>query len=153
MEAASRLKVGREGAPISTIAIMASSNLRRSIEALAGELAEGVLRALRGATLADFTNGSGAGAISRAPASTGAASPKRRARGKRVRRSASDLKGAVDKIVATLRAAGARGLRAEVLRKRVGLGRRAMMRPVALAISSKRVRKTGEKRATTYFLR
>jgi hypothetical protein len=132
---------------------MASSNLRRAIEALAGELAEGVLRALRGATLADLMGDGGAVAISRAPASASSAAPKRRVRGKRVRRSSSDLEGAVGKIVSTLRVAGAKGLRAEVLRKRVGLGRRAMMRPVALALSSKRIRKTGEKRATTYFLR
>ncbi len=135
---------------------MASSNLKKAIEALASELAEGVLRALRGASLADLTDGSGAPATSRSaarPAPTTTPASKGRKRGKRVRRSSSDLEGAVGKIVATLRAAGAKGLRAEVLRKRVGLGRRAMMRPVALALSSKRIRKTGEKRATTYFLR
>jgi hypothetical protein len=71
--------------------------------------------------------------------------------GSRIRRSASQLDAISDRIVAQL---GKKpdGVRAEDLRASLGLPRSAIARPIAQLLSAKRIRKTGEKRRTTYFL-
>jgi hypothetical protein len=45
------------------------------------------------------------------------------------------------------------GLRSEQIRAELGLRANEMPRPIAMALSKKKIRKTGQKRATTYFAR
>jgi uncharacterized Zn finger protein len=56
----------------------------------------------------------------------------------------------VDRIVELLRKSK-RGLRAEQIRTALGLEAKALPRPIAAALAAKKVRTTGQKRATTYF--
>jgi hypothetical protein len=44
-----------------------------------------------------------------------------------------------------------KGLRAEQIRKELGIEKREWMRPLEAALSSKSLTKKGEKRSTTYF--
>ena len=72
-------------------------------------------------------------------------------RGRRTRRSAEDLGAAADRILATL-SKSTSGLRAEVLRARLGISRPDLGRPLKMLLASGRVKKTGQKRATVYLL-
>jgi hypothetical protein len=44
-----------------------------------------------------------------------------------------------------------KGIRGEQLRKELGIAKNQWMKPLEMALASKKLRKTGEKRATTYF--
>jgi hypothetical protein len=126
---------------------MSATKLKKTIEALANEFADELLRALGNASFSELSAElHGAGGVRAAPGRAGGG-------GRRARRSESDLDETIDRIVSTLKSAGAGGLRSEELRRQVGLARAEMMRPIALALSTKKIRKTGEKRATTYFAR
>jgi hypothetical protein len=119
------------------------STLKASIESLAAQFAQGVLAAIHGASLEEILDGS-------VPAARVSA-PSRRARGgKRVRRSAKDIAGVATQIVALV-AKHPKGLRGEHIRKELGIAKNHWMKPLGLALGSKRIRKTGEKRSTTYF--
>jgi hypothetical protein len=48
---------------------------------------------------------------------------------------------------------GPKGLRAEQIRAELGIAKREWMRPLGLALDSKKLTKKGSKRATTYFSR
>jgi hypothetical protein len=138
--------------------------LRSSLQQIATELASSILDALRSASLEDILSGSGhsgsiaAGVRARPTkkASKAAALPKtvasrRPARSRRLgRRSPSALAAAVDRIVALL-ATKTRGLRAEQIRDALKLQSKELPRPLADALKAKRITKTGQKRATTYF--
>jgi len=134
------------------------STLKATLETLASAFSQQVLSALQGASLADIAQLAGAQAPSRAPravkapkAATGEdPAPALRRGGKRVRRTAADLEITIGKIVALL-SKNPDGLRSEDIRTRLGLQAKDMPKPLALAISSKQVKKKGAKRATTYF--
>jgi hypothetical protein len=126
--------------------------LKASIEALAHEFATGVLVAVRGASLEEILNGA-------APARRGPGRPRGsvstapRARGgKRVRRSANDIAATADGIVAFV-AKHPKGIRGEQIRKELGIAKNQWLKPLGLALGSRKLRKTGEKRSTTYFPR
>src|SRR5262249_11315696 len=71
--------------------------------------------------------------------------------GRRVRRTEDVIAAAAETIAAVLgRSAG--GLRAEELRRRVGMTRLELARPLKTLLKAGRVKKTGEKRATVYSL-
>ncbi len=146
------------------------SNLRITIESLATHFASSILDALRSASideLADISSPTAgaprrgrppashvaapqrAEADSSASASTGSA--RRRGRGGRLgRRSAGDITQMVESIVELLAKSGT-GLRAEQIRETLGVEAKELPRPLAEALSSGRVTKNGQKRATTYF--
>jgi hypothetical protein len=44
-----------------------------------------------------------------------------------------------------------RGVRAEQIRAALGIPKNAWMKPLSLALGSKKLKKTGKKRSTTYF--
>ena len=56
----------------------------------------------------------------------------------------------IESIVGALQKAGS-GLRAEQIRETLGVEAKELPRPLAEAISTGRITKTGQKRATTYF--
>jgi hypothetical protein len=131
------------------------STLRASIESLASDFAKGVLAAIHGASLEEIL---GEGASRRGPGrprgsrrATRASAPAQRGRGrKRIRRSAKDIAAVAERIVSFV-GKHPKGLRAEQIRKELGIAKNAWMKPLGLALGSKKLRKTGEKRSTTYF--
>jgi len=151
------------------IAVLASamSNLRNTIESLASQFATSVLAALRSASIDELTDvaGRGGAVVRRGPGrpraessdTASAASSKRgvagarRGRGGRLgRRTQNDISRMVESIVDVL-AKSAGGLRSEQIRSALGVEAKELPRPLAEALSSGRVTKTGQKRATTYF--
>lgn len=145
------------------------SNLRSTIEALASQFASSVLGALRSASIDELVNvagasgggGGGGGAVRRGAGRPRAAavaveaesaSPRgRRGLGGRLgRRSADDISAMIESIVGALQKAGS-GQRAEQIRETLGVEAKELPRPLAEAISTGRITKTGQKRATTYF--
>jgi hypothetical protein len=86
-----------------------------------------------------------------APKKLAAAKPAKPARpGKRVRRSEGQLKADGDKVIKLL-GANKKGLRIEQINKMLGTATKALARPIAKLLSDGKIRKQGEKRATTYF--
>lgn len=140
------------------------SNLRNTIESLASQFATSVLAALRSASIDELTDVAGRGApVRRGPgrprsesseSTSGAGAAKRgggRGRGGRLgRRTQNDISRMVESIVDVL-AKSAGGLRSEQIRAALGVEAKELPRPLAEALSSGRVTKTGQKRATTYF--
>jgi hypothetical protein len=150
------------------------ANLKNQIAALADTFAAGVLSAIRSASLEEIlAGGSGAApaptrrgpgrprktAPSAAPAAAegdeAADAPAGRGRkgrkaGRLARRSPADIEHVIGLIVTALGRAKA-GLRSEQLQKTLKLSKKEIVRPLAEALGSKKIRKTGEKRATTYF--
>ena len=136
------------------------SNLRSTIEALASQFASSVLEALRSASIDELVDVAGtAGGARRgagrpraaAAAPEAESAPRRRGRGGRLgRRSAGDITRMIDSIVGALQKSG-EGLRAEQIREMLGVEAKELPRPLAEAISTGRITKTGQKRATTYF--
>jgi hypothetical protein len=139
------------------------STLRNTIESLASQFAASVLDALRSASIDELADVAGAGvrgaATRRGPGrprsdaseSAAAAAPRRRGRGGRLgRRSAGDITRMVQSIVDVLQK-NASGLRAEQMRENLGVEAKELPRPLAEALASGKVTKTGQKRATTYF--
>jgi hypothetical protein len=133
------------------------STLHQTINSLAAEFAQSVLRAVRNASLDELVSGTQAGGgggrrRGRPAASAGGgghAAPKRRS-GRLHRRSQGELEAVVHKIVALLKA-NKKGLRAEEIRAKLHLDRREIPRPLAEALKTKAISKKGKKRATTYF--
>ncbi|HSO36937.1 MAG TPA: hypothetical protein VLT33_30645 [Labilithrix sp.] len=138
------------------------SNLRSTIEALASQFASSVLEALRSASIDELVDVAGSSGGARrgpgrprasasAPSPEAESGPRRRGRGGRLgRRSAGDITRMIESIVGALQKASA-GLRAEQIRETLGVEAKELPRPLAEAISTGRITKSGQKRATTYF--
>jgi hypothetical protein len=129
----------------------AMSTLSSSIQSLADAFATKVLAAIRGASLEEILGQ--AGPARRGPGrprGSASSASRRIAKGRRVRRSASDIKAVADRIV-TFVAKHNKGVRGEQIRKELGIAKNAWMKPLGMALASKKLRKTGKKRATTYF--
>ena len=135
------------------------STLRSTIESLATQFASSVLDALRSASIDELADVAGRGAPARrgpgrpraADSESAAAPARRRGRGGRLgRRSPGDITKMIESIVELL-AKNHAGLRAEQIRESLGVEAKELPRPLAEAISTGRVTKTGQKRATTYF--
>ncbi len=128
-------------------------NLQSTIQQLAAQFADGVLSAIRGASLEDIlaeTSGGAARPRGRVTAAKrGPGRPRGGRSGGRGRRSAADLNAVVDRIVALVGKHKA-GLRAEQIKAQLGIPRNQLMRPLSMALK-KGLRKKGQKRATTYF--
>lgn len=141
-----------------------TTSLRSTITDLAASFATSVLDAIRQMSLDEILAETRGGAAPRAAARAAApakaaaapAAVPAKARGRKggrlLRRSAEDIASLIDQIVSTL-AANPKGLRAEQIRDKLGLQSKELPRPLAEALSSRRITKTGEKRATTYFAR
>ncbi len=135
------------------------STLRAQIEHLASQFVTGVLAAMRKAPLEEILDQSGArrspvrastASASEAPARAPRGRGKRGKGGRLARRSPDQLGKVLDQIVGLLQKSPA-GLRAEQIRDQLGLLSKELPRPLADGLSSGRLKKKGEKRATTYF--
>jgi DNA-binding GntR family transcriptional regulator len=121
------------------------STLRTTLERLTTTFAEAVYEAMRNASLDEILN------VSQAAASSSRAAPAKAA-GTRGRRSKEDISATAAKIVALVTAKKS-GMRAEAIRAELGVAQKDLALPLARALATKKLRKSGAKRATTYFAR
>jgi hypothetical protein len=128
------------------------SDLRKSIHRLAQSFASGVLQAIRDSSLEDILaettapkRGPGRPPGKRGPGRPAGSTSKRLGR-----RSAKDLAAVTASIVALV-SKHPKGLRAEQIRAELGIAKKEWMRPLGLALDSKKLTKKGAKRSTTYF--
>ncbi|CAN5298402.1 hypothetical protein BH09MYX1_BH09MYX1_05960 [soil metagenome] len=141
-----------------------STNLRSTIETLASQFVDGILSAMRKAPLEELLEGGGRQTAARptrpastptsssTPASSASAPRAKRSRaGRLARRSEGELAKALDDIVNLLRR-NPKGLRAEQIRDALSVAAKELPRPLSDGLTSGRLRKSGEKRATTYFV-
>ncbi len=132
------------------------SNFHAQLSALTLSLTSNVLDAIKGASLADLHGANGSRvAKARTASATAQASPQSaakrpRAGGRLARRSAEDIAGALDKIT-TLVKKHKDGLRAEEIRSLLGMESKEMPRVLAEGLTKRKLKKRGQKRATTYF--
>jgi hypothetical protein len=133
------------------------SKLRSQLDQLANTFANGVLAAIRGASIEDLlgeSRGAG-GRARRAPGGGGGGQPdplrgaKKRG-GRLARRSAEDIQKVLAKVVSLVREKKA-GLRSEQIRKVLGLDVREVPRVLKEGLRTKKLRSKGQKRSTTYF--
>jgi hypothetical protein len=143
-----------------------ASSLREHLSNLASSFADSVLQAIRAASIEDLlaeSSGPATRPARRAAPRAAAVRPSvsapvparpaaRAARGRLARRNAGDIAQVVDRIVGVLRGAP-RGLRAEEIRKRLGMQSKELPRPLKDAVDAGRLGKSGQKRATTYFIK
>lgn len=137
--------------------------LQSRIHTLADAFAQGVLAAIRSASLEEILSEGGAStkrgpgrppkAATERSAPAAAAKPasvKRGKGGRLPRRSPSDIEHVIGMITKALSDAG-KGLRSEELQKVLKLSKKEIVGPLTQALGSKRITKKGQKRATTYF--
>jgi len=135
------------------------SNLKNQIENLAADFAQGVLAAIRSASLEEILEkGSSPAAKEKAKsgprrgAPVAIPAPKRGRGGRLHRRSDEELAAIGGKIIELLRG-HSQGLRAEQIREALGLEAKELPRPLKELLAGKKVKTKGQKRATTYFSR
>ena len=134
------------------LALPMATSLRAHLNELASSFANGVLAAIRTASIEDLLAESGSGR--RLPGVRGGAGVGRVARGsgRLPRRSAEDIGRVLERIAGLLRSSP-KGLRAEEIRQRLNLLSKELPRPLKEGLASGRLGKSGNKRATTYFLK
>jgi hypothetical protein len=126
-------------------------DLRSSIQSLAQTFAAGVLAAIRSSSLEDIlgeTSGAKRGP-GRPPGKRGPGRPPGSSSKRLARRSAKDIANVTSSIVALVKK-HPKGLRAEQIRAELKIAKKEWMRPLGLALGSKRLTKKGQKRATVY---
>ncbi|WP_394845142.1 hypothetical protein LZC95_49970 [Pendulispora brunnea] len=135
------------------------SNLKNEINRLAETFAQGVLAAIRGASLDEISGGGDGRARSssaKAPEAArgrGSSAPKAPGakRGGRLHRRSEEELGAIgDNIIALLKN-HPEGLRAEQIRAELNLDAKELPRPIKDLLAAKKLKTKGQKRATTYF--
>lgn len=124
------------------------SALRQRLNELASSFAANVLQAIRTASLEDLLAESGG---RRGPLRAMANGAGLRRSGRLPRRSSQDIEQMIERIAGLLRQ-HPKGLRAEEIRQKLGIEAKELPRPLKEAVDSGRLGKSGQKRATTYFL-
>lgn len=135
-------------------AIWYMSNLQSTLEALASDFARTVIAALRTASIDEITGLSGPARRVGRPAGAGETNGlarKREVGGRLGRRSTVEIGQMVEAIVDLLKRSP-EGLRAEQIRAALNVQAKELPRPLADALRAGRVSKSGQKRATTYFV-
>ncbi len=128
------------------------TSLRSRLNELASTFASSVLDAIRGSSVDELLAGSPGGGGRGAPRTaerTPAAKGRRRG-GRLPRRSDGDIANVIEQIAGLLRQHSG-GLRAEQIREKLGLLAKELPRPLKEGLDGGRFRKSGQKRATTYF--
>jgi hypothetical protein len=145
------------------------TSLRQALSELASSFAQDVVEAVRAASIDELAEAPGKGpSLARvarasvaeeksarsAPSSPLAPSDRgRRGGGARLgRRSPADIATVMDRIAAVLRQSP-KGLRAEQIRRKLGLQAKELPRPLKEGLKGGRLGKSGAKRATTYVLK
>jgi hypothetical protein len=129
------------------------STLRSHLNDLAESFADGVLAAIRSASLEDLQAEAGARGR-RAAADHPVPFPfKGKPNGRLPRRSIEDIQKTLDRVVAAVKATKGKGLRAEEIRKELSLDVREVPRVLKEGLRSKKLKAKGNKRATTYSAR
>jgi hypothetical protein len=126
------------------------STLQATINALAAEFANNILRALRNASLDELVSGTGGTSHTKRARSARLVAAPRRSGGRLHRRSEAQLEKVVEQIVSFV-SHHANGVNAEAIKAHLKLQRKELPRPLGMALASKKIRKKGVKRATTYF--
>ncbi len=131
------------------LAPIMSSSLHSKLTDLAASFADSVVEAIRSASLDELLS------ESRAPGGRGrprAAAPRaaQTKSGRLARRSADDIAAVLDKVVMAVKKHKG-GLRAEQIRDELGLQSKELPRVLTEGLKSRKLRKVGRKRATTYF--
>jgi hypothetical protein len=135
--------------------------LRSHLNELASSFANGVLAAIRTASIEDLLAESGsarrlpgtrAAAVAVSAGVSAGAGRAPRAPGRLPRRSAADIGQVLDRIAGLLKGSP-KGLRAEEIRQRLNLLSKELPRPLKEGLATGRLGKSGNKRATTYFLK
>jgi hypothetical protein len=129
------------------------SPLRNRLHDLATSFADNVLAAIRTASLDELTGTKGGGAGRAVRGGGGMPDPLHTPKtkgGRLTRRSPEDIEKALSLVVAALKVGP---MRAEEIKTKLGLDKRELPRVLAEGLKSKKLRKTGAKRATTYSAR
>lgn len=125
------------------------SDLKAHLQSLASTFADGVLAAIRSASLDDLLaesgsprdrGGSGGGGVGNG-----------RKPGRLPRRSAQEIAKTLGRVVAAVKASKGKGLRAEEIRKALSLDVREVPRVLKEGLRTKKLKAKGRKRATTYY--
>ena len=126
-------------------------NLNSTIESLASQFAQQIIKAIRSSSLEEILGSSSRpSATTRAPKATKASAANApRRRGRLARRSTGQIAEQLTSVVALLNKSKG-GLRSEQIRGTLKLDRREIPRVLAEGLKSKAIRKTGQKRATVY---
>ncbi|MCL2778384.1 MAG: hypothetical protein FWD73_10300 [Polyangiaceae bacterium] len=128
------------------------TTLRNTIEDLSSQFANSIIEALRGASIDELLDVAHGGPRPRAREMGESVAPPRRVQGaRRGRRTAGDIADMVDSIVELLQN-NPNGLRSEQIREQLGVEAKELPRPLADAMEQNLITKTGQKRATTYFV-
>jgi hypothetical protein len=142
-------------------------SLHAKIQALADTFAQGVLAAVRSASLDEILGGATSGAPAparrgpgrprKAPAASttteAPSAPKAAKKGKggrSMRRSPEDINKVIALVVDHLKK-NTKGLRSEQLQKALKLDKKEITLPLEQALGEKKITKKGQKRSTTYF--
>jgi hypothetical protein len=138
-----------------------NTSLRTSLNDLASNFANGVLAAIRGASLEDLLAESG-GARRRgpgrprgssttksAPTAARASAPARKPAGRLQRRTPEQIAKSLAQVVALVKTKKA-GLRSEEIQKALELDKREVPRILYEGLRGKKLKKKGQKRATVY---
>lgn len=130
------------------------NSLRSALDALASSFTDGVLQAIRSASIEDLQAESGGRARRGGGTTAGNAGTRTRTTksGRLARRSEAEILEAVERVVALVKKSKA-GLRAEQIKTALGLQAKEMPRILKTAVGGKKLKKKGQKRATVYLSR
>ena len=130
------------------------STLHTALQELASSFAAQVMDAIRGASLEELVQESSAGprrGLAGPTAKNPRVSAARHASGRLARRSPEEIGKAVAKVVLLVKT-HKDGMRAEDIRKTLGLQPKEMPRILKEGLTKKKLKAKGQKRATTYFV-
>lgn len=131
------------------------NSLRGRLNGLTSSFASSVLDIIRGVSLDQLlaeSPGRTAKNAATAPVRAATSGNASRRRGRLPRRSAGDIERVVERIVGLLKKHPG-GLRAEQIRDELGLDAKELPRPLKEALDTGSLQKSGQKRATTYFVK
>lgn len=122
------------------------TTLRTRLQDLASSFADDVLAAIRTASIDELTGTKDGRHAATARRGTGGGNPGA-ANGRLARRSPEDIEKTLGLVVAALKVGA---MRAEEIKTKLGIDKRELPRVLAHGLQTKKLKKKGQKRATTY---